>query len=93
MYELINSIVAIWSLSIKLIKFLTSSHSARSYIPDDCQRWMTNNNVILVVGIALTSKILMKKNIQSGYEKPCGVVVVIKDGSISVIALPDVVIT
>ncbi|BAY17478.1 hypothetical protein NIES2109_11950 [Nostoc sp. HK-01] len=54
---------------------------------------MTNNNVILVVGIALTSKILMKKNIQSGYEKPCGVVVVIKDGSISVIALPDVVIT
>jgi hypothetical protein len=50
-------------------------------------------NVILVISIALITKIFMKKNILSGYEKSCGVIVVMKDGSVAVIAPPDMVIT
>ncbi|MCC5640671.1 hypothetical protein LC593_33550 [Nostoc sp. CHAB 5844] len=93
MYELINSIVAIWNLYLQIIKFLTNSHYALSYIPDDCQQWIIDKNVILVISIALRAKILMKKNILSGYEKSCGVIVVMEDGSVSVIAPPDIIIT
>lgn len=93
MYKLINSIVAIWNLSLQILKFLTNSHYALTYILDDCQTWITYQDVILVISISRIPKIFMKKNILSGYEKSCGVIVFMKDGYVSVITPPDMVIT
>jgi len=69
-YELINSIVAIWNLSLQILKFLTNSHYALTYILDNCQTWITNQDVILVISISRIPKDFMKKIYYPGMENP-----------------------
>lgn len=89
----ISKIVIIVNSSLQNFKFFTNINYALSQLISIFQNWVAGKYVILITSIILRKNFLMKKNILSGYEKSCGVTVVMEDGSVSVINPSDRIIT